>query len=260
MNLRFASALVPRLSAGGLVVLVVILAISFVAIVLIPGLELASELADSTVTLKFVGAQQRNPALIHASLDSMHDRLTTHGYIQESLDQLRDAATKLDAGLHDMNAPRHASWFALSGDTSAKGEPIAGKHAAALRDLWAKEQESLEPILKFKGVPYQDNESTGTVLNDSGKQLERDVSAAIRSGKRVIPLLDSELTAIVTDLQAGNARTAVRHADRPFHRDRTGGAGDDHDGGAQAPGLIIASSTSADRRYLAHCQRRFVSA
>jgi two-component system chemotaxis sensor kinase CheA len=209
MNLRFASSLVPRLTAGGLVVLVVILAFAFVAGVLIPGLELAGELADSTVALKFVGQQQRNPALIHASLDSMHDRLTNRGYIQESLDQLRDAAGKLDAGLHEMNAPRAANWFALSGDTSAKGEPIAGKHAAALRELWSKEQESLDPILKFKGVPYQDNESTGTALNESGKQLERDVAASIRAGKRVIPLIDNELNAIVTDLQTGNARSAT---------------------------------------------------
>jgi two-component system chemotaxis sensor kinase CheA len=209
MNLRFLSALAPRFSAGGLVVLVVILAVSFVAIVLIPGLELASELASSTVTLKFVGQQQRNPAVIHASLDSMHDRLTNRGYIQESLDQLRDAAAKLDAGLHDMNAPRPASWFALAGDTGAKGEPIAGRHAAALRELWAKEQESLEPILKFKGVPYQDNESTGTALNDVGKQLERDVTVASRASKRLIPLIDNELTAIVADLQAANARSAT---------------------------------------------------
>jgi HPt (histidine-containing phosphotransfer) domain-containing protein/PAS domain-containing protein len=206
MNLRFARTLVSRLSAGGLVVLVVILAFGFVAIVLIPGLELASELADSTVTLKFVGQQQRNPALIHASLDSMHDRLTNRGYIQESLDQLRDAATKLDAGLHEMNAPRPAGWFAMPG---AKGEPIAGKHAAALRDLWSKEQELLEPILKFRGVPYQDNESTGTVLNESGRLLERDVAAASRSSKRLMPLIDNELTAIVADLQAGNARSAT---------------------------------------------------
>jgi HPt (histidine-containing phosphotransfer) domain-containing protein/PAS domain-containing protein len=209
MNFRFASSLVPRLTAGGLVVLVVILAFAFVAGVLIPGLELAGELADSTVALKFVGQQQRNPALIHASLDSMHDRLTNHGYIQESLDQLRDAAGKLDAGLHEMNAPRAANWFALSGDTSAKGEPIAGKHAAALRELWSKEQESLDPILKFKGVPYQDNESTGTALNESGKQLERDVATASRVSKRVIPLIDNELNAIVTDLQTGNARSAT---------------------------------------------------
>src|SRR6202521_2447500 len=209
MNFRFPSSLVPRLTAGGLAVLVVILAFAFVAGVLIPGLELAGELADSTVALKFDGQQQRNPALIHASLDSMHDRLTNRGYIQESLDQLRDAAGKLDAGLHEMNAPRAANWFALSGDTSAKGEPIAGKHAAALRELWSKEQESLDPILKFKGVPYQDNESTGTALNESGKQLERDVAASSRVSKRVIPLIDSELNAIVTDLQTGNARSAT---------------------------------------------------
>src|SRR5277367_610524 len=200
----------PRLSGGGLVVLVIILAFSFVAVVLIPGLELASELADSTLTLKFVGQQQRNPALIRASLDAMHDRLTNRGYIQESLDQLRDASSKLEAGLKEMNAPRPASWFAMAGDTAASGEPISGKHAASLRDLWAKEKEVLDPLLRFQGVPYQDNESTGTVLNDSGKQLERDVSAAIRSSRRVVQLLDNELTAIVAELQTGNARSAMQ--------------------------------------------------
>lgn len=209
MNFRFLSAWASRFSAGGLVALVVILALSFVAVVLIPGLKLASELASSTVALKFVGQQQRNPALIHASLDSMHDRLTNRGYIQESLDQLRDAATKLDAGLQEMTAQRSANWFSLSGDTSAGGAPIAGKHATTLREVWAKEQELLEPILKFKGVPYQDNESTGTVLNDAGKQLERDVTVASRASKRLIPLIDNELTAIVGELQATNARSAT---------------------------------------------------
>src|SRR5258707_3931261 len=208
MNSRIAKALVPRLSPGGLMVLVIILAFSFVAIVLIPGLELASELADSSVSLKFAGQQQRNPALIRASLESMHDRLSNRGYIQESLDQLRDAAAKLDEGLRQMNAPRPASWFALSGDTGAKGEPISGKHAAALRDLWAAQQEALQPLLKFTGVPYQDNETTGTVLNENGRLLERDVTAALRVGRRTIPQLDAELGAIVTDLQTGNARSA----------------------------------------------------
>jgi HPt (histidine-containing phosphotransfer) domain-containing protein len=190
-------------------VLVIVLAFSFVAIVLIPGLELASELADSSVALKFAGQQQRNPALIRASLESMHDRLTNRGYIQESLDQLRDSTSKLEAGLSQMNAPRPASWFALSGDTAAKGEPISGKHAAALRELWAAQQESLQPLLKFTGVPYQDNETTGTVLNEAGRQLERDVTAALRVGRRTIPQLDAELGAIVTDLQTGNARSAT---------------------------------------------------
>jgi two-component system chemotaxis sensor kinase CheA len=208
MNPRIARTLVPGLSSGGLMVLVIVLAFSFVAVVLIPGLELASELADTSIALKFAGQQQRNPAVIRASLESMHDRLTNRGYIQESLDQLRDASSKLDAGLRVMNASRPASWFALSGDTGAKGEPISGKHAPALRDLWAAQQEALQPLLKFTGVPYQDNETTGTVLNDSGRQLERDVTAALRVGRRITPQLDAELSAIVTDLQAGNARSA----------------------------------------------------
>ena len=209
MNSRIAKALARLLSPSGLMVLVIILAFSFVAIVLIPGLELASELADTSIALKFAGQQQRNPALIRASLESMHDRLTNRGYIQESLDQLRDASAKLDAGLREMNAPRAASWFALSGDTGAKGEPISGKHAVPLRDSWSMLQEALQPLLKFTGVPYQDNESTGTVLNEGGKQLERDVTAALRVGRRTIPQLDAELGAIVTDLQTRNARSAT---------------------------------------------------
>ena len=208
MNPRIAKVL-PRPSPGGLMVLVIVLAFSFVAIVLVPGLELASELADTSIALKFAGQQQRNPALIRASLESMHDRLTNRGYIQESLDQLRDASAKLDAGLREMNAQRAASWFALSGDTGAKGEPISGKHAVPLRDSWSTLQESLQPLLKFTGVPYQDNESTGTVLNEGGKQLERDVTTALRVGRRTIPQLDAELGAIVTDLQARNARSAT---------------------------------------------------
>src|ERR1700691_2382083 len=151
MNSRIAKTLLPRLSSSGLMVLVIILAFSFVAVVLIPGLELASELADTSIALKFAGQQQRNPALIRASLESMHDRLTNRGYIQESLD----------------------------------------------------------PLLKFTGVPYQDNETTGTVLTEGGRQLERDVTTALRVGRHTIPLLDAELAAIVTDLQTRNARSAT---------------------------------------------------
>jgi two-component system, chemotaxis family, sensor kinase CheA len=209
MNSRVPRTLVPRLSSNGLMVLVIVLAFSFVAIVLIPGLELASGLADTSVALKFAGQQQRNPAVIRASLESMHDRLTNRGYIQESLDQLRDASSKLDAGLRVMNAPRSTSWFSLF-DSGSKGEPLSGKHAGALKELWATQLEALQPLLKFTGVPYQDNETTGTVLNDAGRVLERDVTAALRVGRRTTPQLDAELSAIVTDLQASNARSATQ--------------------------------------------------
>ncbi len=198
---------IPRLSPGGLVALVIILGFSLLAAVLVPGVELASDLAQSTLALKFVGQQQRNPTVIRASLEAIRDRLGNRAYVQESLDLLHDASAKLDAAVREIDAPRPGGWLSFSGDGAG---PIAGKHASILQDLWVKERESLSPVLAFQGVPYQDDEITGTSLTDSGKQLERDVAAAIRAGKRSMPLLDNELTAIVADLQAVNERSASR--------------------------------------------------
>ena len=196
-------------SPAGLLVLVVILGMSFVAVVLVPGLELASEVADSSTALKLLGEQQRQPTIIRAALESLHDRLGARGYVQESLDELRASSTQLDAALREMTKTRPASWVSLTADTGAVAAPIAGKHAAMLLDTWAREQVVLAPLLEFRGVPYQDNESTGTNFNESGRQLERDVSAALRTGHHTLPLLDSEFTSIAAELQATNLRSAT---------------------------------------------------
>src|SRR6202022_5057199 len=99
MNSRLARGARQLLTPAGLLVLVVILGLSFVAIVLVPGLELAGEVASSSTALKLLGEQQRHPTLIHASLESVHDRLGAHGYVQESLDQLHASSDQLDAAL-----------------------------------------------------------------------------------------------------------------------------------------------------------------
>jgi HPt (histidine-containing phosphotransfer) domain-containing protein/PAS domain-containing protein len=209
MNSRWVRALSPLATPAALLVLVVVLGFSFLAVVLVPGLELASEVAESSTALKLLGEQQRHPTLIRAALESVHDRLGDRGYVQESLDQLRASSGKLDAALHEMTVPRPVSWFALSADTGATGAPMAGKHAAALLDNWARELVVLKPVLAFQGVPYQDNESTGTALNDSGRELERDVNAALRTSRHVLPVLDGELTAIAGELQTANLRSAT---------------------------------------------------
>src|SRR6202051_5426756 len=131
MNSRLSKILGPLLSPGGLLVLVVILGFGFLAIVLVPGLELAGEVAESSTALKLLGDQQRHPTLIRASLEAVHDRLGTHGYVQESLDDLRASSAKLDSALHQMTVPRPVSWFALTAETGAIGAPIAGQHAAS---------------------------------------------------------------------------------------------------------------------------------
>jgi two-component system, chemotaxis family, sensor kinase CheA len=209
MKSRLARTFGALVTPAGLLVMVVILGLSFLAIVLVPGLELASEVAESSTALKLLGDQQRHPTLIRASLESVHDRLSTRGYIQESLDQVRASTHQLDTALQEMTAPRPVSWFALTADTGAKGTPIAGKHAAPLLESWTKELAVLNPVLSYHGVPYQDNESTGTDLNESGRQLEKDVSAALRVSRRNLQLLDSEFSAIATELQVTNVRSAT---------------------------------------------------
>ena len=200
----------PVLSSRLLVALIVILGLGFVAVVLVPGLQLASELADSTVAMKFVGQQQRHPATLRGSLDTLHDRLGSHGYLQESLEQLRDADAKFSSAVAVMTVPRASIWSSLPVSTGTGDEPMAGRRAALLKDLWSKEHAALAPVLAFEGVPDQDSESAGTVLNDSGKAFELDLNNAIRASRRAVPQLDAEMTAIVADLENGTGRAASR--------------------------------------------------
>jgi two-component system, chemotaxis family, sensor kinase CheA len=209
MKSRLLRALNPLTTPAALLVLVVVLGFSFLAVVLVPGLELASEVAESSTALKLLGEQQGHPTLIRAALESVRERLGDRGYVQESLDQLRASSSQLDTALHEITLPRPVSWFALTADTGATGAPMAGKHAAQLLDSWARELVVLKPVLAFQGVPYQDNESTGTLLNDSGRELERDVNAALRTSRHTLPLLDGEFTAIAAELQTANLRSAT---------------------------------------------------
>ncbi len=208
MNWRSLKSFIPAFSPVGLGALVAVLGMTFLTTVLIPGIELASELVESTAALKLVADQQRYPTLLQSSLEVMRDRLNNRGYLQEAADQLRDAVQKVDAALPAMTAPRPASWFALAGDTGATAESIAGRSGAQLRELWAREQAVLEPLVGFSGVPYKDSESTGTALNDNGRQLERDIAAAARTSHHVLPELDALLLQISARLQSGNVQAA----------------------------------------------------
>jgi two-component system chemotaxis sensor kinase CheA len=219
MNSRVLKTLSPLLTPAGLLVLVVVLGVSFVALVLIPGLELAGEVAESSTALKLLGEQQRHPALIRAALESVHDRLGTRSYIQDSLDDLRASTSALDAALHEITAGKPPGWLSLTGDTyslnaetsttSSTTTSMAGKHAPLLLDSWAKELVVLNPLLGYHGVPYQDNESTGTKLNDSGRELELRINAALRTSRHALPLLDGEFTAMAAELQSSNVRSAT---------------------------------------------------
>ena len=196
-----------KLSPDRLVILVVLLGVSFVAIVLLPGLKLSGDLVNSSAALKWVADQQRYPTIIRASLETMRDRLTNRGYLQEAVDQLGDATKKLGGAMDVMTAPRPGGWLGL-GMPGAVGDSIAGDRATPLHAAWGRELEAVQPVLGFNGVPYVDSESQGTVLNANGRQLEHDLTAAIRISRHTLPEIEAELSTIGGQLQAGNARAA----------------------------------------------------
>jgi hypothetical protein len=165
MNSRFS--FLSKLSPDRLMVLVVVLGVSFVAIVLLPGLKLAGDLVNSSAALKWVADQERYPTIIRASLETMRDRLTNRGYLQESVDQLTDATKRFGDAVQIVTTPRPAGWLG-AGSPSSVGDSIAGDRAGPLREEWGKELGAVQPVLAFTGVPYADSESAGTVLNAAG--------------------------------------------------------------------------------------------
>lgn len=201
MKLPVPRSLLEKLSPDRLVVLVVILGLSFVAAVLIPGLKLAGELVGNSAALQWAGEQQRYPTLIRASLESTRDRLADRVYVQESLDQLKDAARKLDQSLSAPSGALGGGWLLGAGAG-------AQKFAAPLRAAWSKEKSALGPVLAFSGVPYADSEAAGTQLNAQGRALERELSGAIRESRHELPVLEEELNAVGAEMQAANARAA----------------------------------------------------
>src|SRR5271156_127219 len=205
MNSRVS--FLSKLSPDRLMVLVVLLGVSFVAIVLLPGLKLAGDLVNSSAALKWVADQERYPTIIRASLETMRDRLTNRGYLQESVEQLTDATKRFGDAVQIMTTPRPGGWLGV-GSPFSVGDSIAGGQAGALRDAWEKELGAVQPVLAFNGVPYADSESEGTVLNATGRQLEHDLTTAIRISRHSLPELESELTAVGAQLQAGSARAA----------------------------------------------------
>jgi HPt (histidine-containing phosphotransfer) domain-containing protein/PAS domain-containing protein len=199
-----------RLSPRALAAVVAVLGLGMFASILLPGFEMATELANTTAAIKFVAEQQRYPDLIRTSLESVRDRIATRAYTQEPLDQLRDAVHKLDDAQQTMFAAQPSGWFSAASGTAAFAQGAAAKHASTLHGQWGPLNRALAPVVQFTGVPYRDSEASGTVLSDSGHQLSNDLNAAIHSAHHSLPEIDAEIAALATELQTRNTRSATQ--------------------------------------------------
>jgi len=191
-------------------ILLIVFGAALAGAVLIPGFELATELGDSTQALKFVAEQQRNADFLRVSLDSVHDRLASRGYIQPPINRLKDGTKRFDAAMQALAQARPATLLSsLSKDGASIAVPTMLQHADAIQDIWTRERHVLEPILSFEGIPYRDSEATGTELNDKGRRLADYVESATPATRHALALFDKQPAQIGAELQASNARAAT---------------------------------------------------
>jgi two-component system chemotaxis sensor kinase CheA len=194
------------MSARIAAVLITAISIAFVAAVLLPGLRLANTLANNSTALKFVGEQRRYPSAIQSEIESVQDRLNSRGYVQAPLDQVRADADSLTSGINAMTHAQPTGWFDAANSTAALAGPAVQQHVAALRTTWESYRSLLEPLIRYHGLPYQDNESSGASLNATGKTLVANANYALHEARRTIPQIDAELGKIGHQLQLDNTR------------------------------------------------------
>ena len=226
MNSRVS--FLSKLSPDRLMVLVVLLGVSFVAIVLLPGLKLAGDLVNSSAALKWVADQQRYPTIIRASLETMRDRLTNRGYLQESVDQLTDATKKFGDAVQIMTTPRPGGWLGF-GMPGSVGDSIAGRPRRPVARCVGQGTRSsaARAHLQQRALCGQRVGGHGAQCRPGGSSSTT-LTTAIRISRHSLPELESELTAVGAQLQAGSARAArqlqVVMLDGPFDRRGAGAA------------------------------------
>jgi HPt (histidine-containing phosphotransfer) domain-containing protein len=197
------------MSAQVAVGLVTAISVALVATVLVPGFRLANMLADNAAAIKFVGEQRRFPHAIESAAEAVQDRLNSRGYVDAPLDQLRTDVDALSTSLQAMSQAQSNGWFGASNNTAALADPAVKPHVDALRSAWEGYRNQLTPMIQYHGLPYSDNESSGTSLNAAGRLLLADTTGAIHAGHKVIPQIDAELGKIGQQLQTANARATA---------------------------------------------------
>lgn len=198
------------LSARSTIGLIIAAGAGFIGLVLLPGLYLSNQVSTSTAALKFVGELGRHPGALLGGLESVRDRLSARGYVQNPLGQVRASAQALDEAIQAMSHPQASGWFDSPSATSAFADPQLAERVAMMRMRWHRDAQALAPVLKFNAVPYQDSEATGAQLNPAGRALSRDLGDSIHMARAAVPFLDKQLGQIGELLQARNLEAASR--------------------------------------------------
>ncbi|MGB7903720.1 MAG: hypothetical protein WCF43_03435, partial [Steroidobacteraceae bacterium] len=163
MTTHSSARMRDRAATAGFLVLLV----AFIGLVLVPGYRVADQLSADTAVLKLASEQRGQPAAIAKSLVTIRDRLGSRDFVGQAVKDLGGSMQAFDQSLAQLKL-------------SAAGNST---ELRAIESLWSDYRKALDPVAGFKGLPYRDSYSSGTLLNSSGRQLQKDVRQAIKSSR-----------------------------------------------------------------------------
>jgi HPt (histidine-containing phosphotransfer) domain-containing protein/PAS domain-containing protein len=178
----------PAMAAGFLALLA-----AFIATVLLPGYRLASQLAESTASLKLVSEQRGTPEATVRSLAAIRDRLRSGSYVGDAIAELAASSRQYDLALARLR------------QTKTPGSAELQRTEAA----WKEYRALLEPVTAFSGVPYVDSDRSGTQLNASGERLMADTRKSLEFGRQNASRMSGSLTAIGARLESESVAGAA---------------------------------------------------
>ena len=131
----------------------------------------------------YVGEQQRYPDLIRTSLETVRDRLgDARLHRGAARRRCASGAPSFEEAQGTMErARRSRAWFESASEHAAFAQPDAAQQCGARAINGRADAAALDAADALRGVPYQDNEASGTAFNDGGRALSGDVNAAIRA-------------------------------------------------------------------------------
>jgi two-component system, chemotaxis family, sensor kinase CheA len=171
-----------------------VLLVTFIAAVLLPGYRLANELAANSGALKLASEQRNRPDAIARSLGSIRDRLGTGTYVGDALGDLAQSVRSFERALQQLKQ-------------SAVGGTAELRTAEA---LWSRYGELLQPVASFEGVPYHDTDTGGTETNAAGRKLLEDTRRALSFSRTSTAKLEGAMSAIGSRLQRDVAEGSAR--------------------------------------------------
>ena len=178
-----------RLLAAGAAAAVV----TVMALVLIAGFRLATQIRSSLGVLQATSALQTYPAVIAQQLAALRGQLDT-------LEYTGHVHAELGATIHKFN------------QALAVIERRRGLDPAAMRRvgrLWRAYRPLLAPVLAFSAEPYDDTD-TGSSLSAAGRAYDAQVRRAQLFAQEHARELHGRLAALAAELQARTAAAAAR--------------------------------------------------